>query len=124
MARPHPQGKKGEDIAARFLISRGYKVKDRNVRSPGGEIDIVAYEGARKELVFVEVKSRTSRMFGWPEESVGTQKRARLRRAADRYITEKHIDAHAAYRFDIIAIELAPGEDKARVVHYKNIEME
>jgi len=124
MARPHPQGKKGEDIAARFLISRGFKIKDRNVRSPGGEIDIVAYESAQKEWVFVEVKSRTSRMFGWPEESVRAQKRARLRRAADRYIAEKRIDVHAAYRFDIIAIELNPGEGSARVVHYKNIEME
>ena len=73
MGKPHPKGIQGEDIAARYLSGKGYDVRERNVHYRGGELDIVAFDPAQKELVFVEVKSRSSRLFGWPEEAHATK---------------------------------------------------
>lgn len=121
MGSPHPRGKQGEEIAARFLAARAYTVMARNVHYRGGEIDIVAYDRTRREWVFVEVKARANRMFGWPEEGVDARKKQRWRHASSRYRAEhQEVDA---YRFDIIAVELDHSRNHAQVVHYKNIEM-
>jgi len=122
MSRPHPKGKQGEELAAKYLISRGYLIRDHNVYYRGGEIDIVAYDPAKRELVFVEVKSRSSRMFGWPEEDVRRMKRSRMRLAASLYLAGKR-QPSCTHRFDIIALEMQERERKAKVVHYKNVEM-
>ncbi|OGL77706.1 hypothetical protein A3J43_04410 [Candidatus Uhrbacteria bacterium RIFCSPHIGHO2_12_FULL_54_23] len=121
MGKPHPKGIQGEDIAARYLSGKGYDVRERNVHYRGGELDIVAFDPAQKELVFVEVKSRSSRLFGWPEEDVRERKRTRLRLAAGLYLGSHRQYRTAPYRFDIIAIELR--ETSARVTHYKNVEI-
>jgi putative endonuclease len=57
-------GDSGEEIAARFLEKRGYRVLERNYRSPVGELDIIALH--RGTVVFVEVKARTSGSYGAP----------------------------------------------------------
>lgn len=106
----------------RYLISLGYGIKGRNVRCQGGEIDIVAYDPREGELVFVEVKSRSSRIFGWPEESVDARKRRRLRHAANIYLV-RNAQGFRHYRFDIVALEMDYGKGKARVMHYKNIDI-
>lgn len=121
MGKPHPKGQKGEDIASHYLEGKQYEIVARNVHYRGGELDIVAFDPVLKELAFVEVKSRSSRTFGWPEEGVGWRKRERLRRAASLYLAQRRMPVGIRYRFDIIAIEW--GEEKARVTHYKNIEM-
>ena len=61
-------GKWGEDIAAEHLIQHNYEIINRNVRTPYGEIDIVARQG--DITIFVEVKTRTSNKMGLPEESI------------------------------------------------------
>ncbi len=99
------RGRLSEDLAERLLAAAGYRLIARNVRTAPGEIDILAADG--DTLCFVEVKSRTGEAFGPPEEAVTSQKRTRIRRAAAAYLAV-HAGAAPSYRFDVIAIDLAP----------------
>lgn len=87
---------------------------ERNFRTPGGEIDIVARKG--DVLVFVEVRSREGSGFGTPEESVTPAKRRRIVAAARRYLSSASPSSWREVRFDVIAIE-GSGED-AELRHY------
>jgi putative endonuclease len=93
----------GEKLACDFLARNGYDIVETNFRCPEGEIDIVA----RREdtLVFVEVRSKTGREFGRPEESITPVKMARLRTAAARY-AESRPGLPESRRIDVIAIEM------------------
>lgn len=77
MAAKDDLGRRGEDLAAQFLVDAGYTVIDRNWRCPRGEIDLVARDG--EDTVFVEVKTRSSTAFGHPFEAITAQKLARIR---------------------------------------------
>lgn len=100
-------GKRGEDIAHRYLRGQGLLIVARNWRPPqgGGEIDLVACEPSAggDTLVFVEVKSRMSDEWGSPERNVDSEKMIALRRAARDYIRRSRADPERA-RFDVIAI--------------------
>lgn len=100
MARHNELGKMGEDEAARYLKSVGYKIRSRNWKFYGYEIDIVAETD--KFIVFVEVKTRTSKQFGNPEDFVGNARMKRMVDAAHHYLIEFDIDKDS--RFDIIGI--------------------
>jgi len=94
-------GREGEDLAARFLEKRGYRILDRNYSTRSGEIDLVAlHEGA---VVFVEVKTRTSNAFGAPELAVDPRKQRRMVKAALGYIKYKKLH-QVPCRFDVVAI--------------------
>lgn len=94
-------GRKGEDLACRFLEKKGYHVLTRNYRTRTGEIDIIARDGAA--LVFVEVKTRGSKRFGHPFEAITFRKRQQLIRVALEYISRNaHFDQEA--RFDVVGI--------------------
>jgi putative endonuclease len=97
-------GKAGEDRAAKFLADQGYRILERNYRTPHGEIDLIAlHQGT---IVFIEVKTRTSDAFGAPELAVTPQKRLRMVKSALGYI--KHRKLHQApCRFDVVAISAA-----------------
>jgi putative endonuclease len=99
-------GKRGEDLAAAFLMERGYRILERNWRCPVGEIDIIARDG--NELVFVEVKSRTSDLYGTPETSVNARKQKKVASAALYYINEKS-HHHRNARFDVVAVTFQEG---------------
>jgi putative endonuclease len=73
----------GEKLACEFLGQNGYKILETNYRCPGGEIDIIAQQ--KDTLVFIEVRTKTSRKFGGPEESITPVKAARLRTLAAHY---------------------------------------
>ena len=105
MAEHNILGKKGEDLAADFLIKNGYEILERNWRTGRDEIDIIA----RKDnlLIIAEVKTRSTNYFGEPEESVTTKKQMFLIRATDKYVNENEIDDQI--RYDIISIILKPG---------------
>jgi putative endonuclease len=107
-------GMAAEDRACRHLEGEGFAVLERNYRSPGGEIDIVARRGDL--LAFVEVRSREDCAFGAPEETVGPVKRLRIVAAARRYLSEARPDSWREARFDVIAIE-GTGETAA-LRHY------
>ncbi|OGW75844.1 MAG: YraN family protein [Omnitrophica bacterium RBG_13_46_9] len=96
-------GKKGEDIAARFLSRKGYTLISRNVRTYVGEIDIVA----RKKCmtVFVEIKTRGSLCFGPPYLSVTEKKKKKLIQCALCYLKMKNM-SDTPWRIDIISIEI------------------
>jgi putative endonuclease len=94
-------GREGEDAAVRLLEESGYNVIARNVRLPGGEIDVIARD--RNTIVFVEVKARTSRSFGSALGAVDARKRRTLRTIAADWLQIAAPGANA--RFDIVTFE-------------------
>jgi putative endonuclease len=96
------KGDVGETIAVQFLENAGYAILQRNYRYERGEIDIVAEKN--NELVFVEVKTRHSQSFGVPEDAITDKKESYLKRTAEGYLFQHHLE-HKKCRFDVIAIE-------------------
>jgi putative endonuclease len=121
-------GRWGEARAAEYLIARGYAILERNARTPYGEIDLVArLDGSRSSdprkpaptTVFVEVKTRSSKTFGFPEESVTPRKQAHLLAAAQSYIQE-HPQLEGDWRIDVIAIQRYPSKTQPTITHFEN----
>lgn len=94
-------GAQGENIAVRYLQNKGYRIVARNYRTRFGEIDIIAEQGP--DLVFVEVKTRTSVLFGSPLDSVNGSKQKQLSRVALDYMNKKNCQNRPA-RFDVVGI--------------------
>ena len=97
-----PLGRRGERAAEKYLRRNGHRIVARNFRAAGAEIDLVAMDG--ETLVFVEVKTRRSRIAGAPEEAVDERKQKRMRRAAEIFATRYRAD-DVTMRFDIVAID-------------------
>lgn len=100
MAAHNRLGLEGEQIAANYLLSKGYAIRHRNWRSGHKELDIVAEKD--NTLVIVEVKTRKDTAFGMPEEAVGNGKIRRIVSSADAYVRKYAIDL--PIRFDLITI--------------------
>jgi putative endonuclease len=96
-------GRRGEDLAHRFLRGKGFVIVARNYRLSSGdaEADLIAWDGPT--LVFVEVKSRRTADFGPPERAIGEEKRAHLLRIAREY-TRKSETPWDRIRFDIVTV--------------------
>lgn len=96
---PKVLARDGEDAAVALLLEEGYEIVGRNVRMPGGEIDVVARDGST--VVFVEVKARHSQRFGSALGSVDARKQRTLRKLAAEWM---QLFAPRAYaRFDVVA---------------------
>jgi putative endonuclease len=98
-------GARGEDRAADWYRAAGYDVVARNWRCAEGELDLVV--GRPGELVFCEVKTRSSDRFGAPAEAVTIAKQRRLRTLAARFLADQSLDAGTAgrnVRFDVVAV--------------------
>lgn len=108
-------GRWGEDVAAAFLEKLGDEILDKNTRTPYGEIDLVTRRGG--VTVFVEVKTRTTRSFGLPEEAITPRKQAHMLDAAEYYAAAHQIDS---WQVDVIAIEGKPGNVPS-IEHFENI---
>ena len=108
------QGDAAEERACRHLERSGFTIVERNFRTRGGEIDIIARKGDL--LVFVEVRSREVPDFGTPEESVTPAKRRRIVAAARHYLSKVPPSSWREARFDVIAIE--GSGDAAVLRHY------
>ena len=106
-------GDKGEDLAAAALKKQGYKVLERNYRTPMGEIDLIARQGGA--LVFIEVKTRTSSRFGAGQDAVHYGKQARIRKLADYYLKQKRL-GEVAVRFDVVGILWEEGKPQIEVI--------
>ena len=100
MALHNELGKKGEALAAEYLLRNGYRIKAKNWRYLKAEIDIIAQK--ETVLVIVEVKTRSSIDIATPEESVNKKKIKLLVTAANEYIIQHNLDVEV--RFDIISI--------------------
>jgi len=117
MAAKDALGRRGEQLAASYLEGRGYTLIDRNWRCPQGEIDIVARDAG--ELVFVEVKTRSSVAFGHPLEAITAVKLARLRRLAAAWC-DAHPGPHDSVRIDGLAV-IAPRGGPVEIEHLKRV---
>ena len=95
-------GAKQETAAVRYLSEQGYSILERNYRNHYGEIDIIANKD--HVLVFVEVKYRSTDVYGDPLEAVDTYKQRRICRAALYYYSRQRNRREMPCRFDVIAI--------------------
>lgn len=102
MADHNHTGSTGEELACAYLQAHGLEILERNWRHGRHELDIIARTG--RELVVVEVKTRSSDQFGQPEEAVKKGKRGRMIKAANAYLGSTASDL--AVRFDIVSIVL------------------
>jgi putative endonuclease len=117
-------GRLGERVAAQHLEQNGYRVLERNYRTREGEIDLIAISGAT--LVFCEVKTLVTRLRstngpGYPLEAVGRTKRARIRRLARAWLTDRSLAGRPPggrnARFDAIGVLLSPSGELLRLDH-------
>lgn len=109
-------GRWGEQLAADYLSRQGYEILARNLRTPYGEIDLVAMQNGT--VVFVEVKARTGEGFGMPEESITGAKRTHLLKAIQHYWQSRGDET--AWRVDVIAIIGRPGHTEPQLEHFEN----
>ncbi len=93
-------GKKGEALVVKYLKKQGYKLLQRNYRTPFGEADIIAED--KDEVAFVEVKTRTTEDYGLPSEAVGAEKQRRYRQIAKCYWLQTGEEPNA--RFDVAEV--------------------
>jgi putative endonuclease len=107
-------GSEGERVTANYLASRGYHILERNFRCPGGEVDLIALDGAT--LVFVEVKLRRSLARGTPIEAVTTVKQGRVRQAAQVYLSYSG-RVFQRIRFDVVCV--MKGSKNTDITHLK-----
>jgi putative endonuclease len=115
MASHNELGKWGEDVAATYLERQGYTIIERDWKSGHRDLDIIALDG--DTVVFVEVKTRSNRMFTDPEMAVDYQKIRHLQQAANHYIKYRHIDSDI--RFDIITV-VGTINDSPAIDHIKD----
>ncbi len=110
-------GKRGEDIAHRYLQRVGIIIVARNYRmaSGGGELDLIGWEN--DTLVFVEVKSRQTEAYGAPDRAIGHQKESNLLRAAHEYARHAEVSWEKV-RFDVVNIVFAT---PPVVTHFRDI---
>lgn len=107
-------GKWGEETAVQFLAQRGYQIVGRNVRTPYGEIDVLAKKD--DVFLFVEVKTRTSMTMGLPEDSITARKQEHMIACAEHYAAEYEIDH---WQIDVISIEGKPGTEPV-ITYFEN----
>ncbi len=100
MSEHYELGKEGEQLAEDYLLKKGYQILDRNWRFQKAEVDIIAQKAA--VLAVVEVKTRSTKEFGNPQDFVNQKKIKLLVKVIDEYVNQKDLDVEV--RFDIIAI--------------------
>lgn len=111
-----PTARLGEDAACDFLTKKGYRIIERNFRKGYGEIDIIALDHGI--LAFVEVKTRTSSVFGHPFEAIGHWKLRVLVRTAE-YYKLIHPELPDQLRIDAVSVTLTNGKPQIELI--KNI---
>ena len=120
---PRELGKRGEDTAAAYLESRGYRIVSRNLHLGHAEIDLIAENAAF--VVFAEVKTRRqipgkTAPFGTPAEAVDAKKQALLVRAAEAYLAEH--GSEKFFRIDVIEVYADPYAPDYRVLDVRHFE--
>ena len=111
-------GRWGENLAAEYLQNKGYEIVTRNLRNSFGEVDLLARDG--EVLVFVEVKTRSSKKFGYPEEAVDAVKLEHIIAAAEDYLQEQSASA-VDWRVDVIAVRKLKSGKSPEIMHFENV---
>lgn len=106
----------GENLACQYLEKNNYQIIERNFRCRQGEIDIIAYNEIKNELVFIEVKTRSSLKFGRPSEAVEQIKQRHIKNVAKYYIYKNKIK-DKVIKFDVIEVFL--NNSSYRIEHIK-----
>jgi len=115
-------GKLGEEYAKNYLSTHNYVIVKQNHYGKYGEIDIVAIENTiPKQIVFIEVKTRTSDKFGSPDEALTKAKIERMIKSAILFIKENNDFRSFIWRVDLIGILLGKGNFPEEITHIKNI---
>ena len=118
MSAHNELGKWGEDLAANYLQHEGYFILERDWKSGHRDIDIIAAD-SDGTVVFVEVKTRSNRVFGEPEDAVDYWKLKNLKAAINHYIKYQHINGEV--RFDIVTIVGSENDSEPEINHIKDI---
>lgn len=111
-------GARAEEVVARYIKERGWRVRGRNIAQPWGEIDIVAQEG--DTLVCVEVKAGYEREGFAPEDHFNEVKCAKVVRACHAYATRNGF-SEAQCRVDLASVTADTVRGTARIRYYKNV---
>lgn len=117
--QPHLLGRKGEDEAVRYLLACGYVIIERNWRGSRGEVDIIAGahgEGC-EEIIFIEVKTRSSLRFGDPFDAITATKYRRIYKLAREWIATHR--PRSPWRIDVIL--LVENRRGFELVHHKGL---
>lgn len=114
---PYELGKAGEELAVERLQREGMQILEQRWKERHLELDIIAYDPATSEIVFVEVKTRSTARWGRPEEAIDSNKIIRTVRAAHHYLRLHSLNYES--RFDVFAIYL-PDSGKAQVDYIKD----
>ncbi len=107
-------GARGERMASRHLLNRGYAILEKNYRCQYGEVDIVAQQGA--ELVFTEVRTRRGKEFGTAQESITSTKAKHLIATSQHYL-ERHSLRDIDWRIDLVSINWPLGGAAPGIEH-------
>jgi len=116
MAKHNETGVKGEQIAVNYLLNIGYKILCRNWRHGRKEVDCIALKD--NTVIFVEIKTRRSFDFGFPEEAVHPVKKKHLKLAAEAFMN-RHMQ-YDTLRFDIISVVLAADDGVKELLHIED----
>jgi putative endonuclease len=109
------KGNEGERIAEEYLRSKGHKILERNYRFQRAEIDLITQDG--NDIVFIEVKTRHSLIYGQGVEAIDERKCSQLRKAAEGYLF-RHRISNRPCRFDVVSISIT--DNKPNINHFKN----
>ena len=112
-------GNLGENIALKYLKERSHKILGTNYYSRFGEIDIISEN--ENNIIFTEVKTRTSDRFGSPEDALTPRKLQKIKKTALQFLNNSTGLNTFNWRIDLIAVKLSPGQKTALLKHFKNI---
>lgn len=115
---PDPTARLGENIAAKYLKDKGYKIIDRNFRKGYGEVDIIAVKD--NVLVFIEVKTRKTMLYGGAIEAISYHKIKSLIRTAQ-YYKLTHSKLPEMIRIDAVLIDLNSSDKALKIEHVEDI---
>ncbi|MFH1662298.1 MAG: YraN family protein [Candidatus Falkowbacteria bacterium] len=111
-------GQFGEEVAKNYLIRKGYKIVDCNVKTSYQEIDIIAKKDGG--IIFVEVKTRTSDIYGEAEDAIDNRKINNLKMAVQGYLFGNKIFIDDV-RVDLVAVDIDKVKKTAKIKHYEGI---
>lgn len=121
-----PKGRRGEEIAKKYLTKHGYEILGGHWQKRVGEVDIVAKDTNTNELVFVEVKTASASViekFGQPEERVTQAKLKKINKTAQLYLWHHNYPAMQAWRIDVIGLIIDESSSKAKISHFKSVSL-
>lgn len=113
----HDLGKRGEDLAAKYLQRLGYRIIARRERVLRGDLDIIALDD--RTVVFVEVRTRSDTLHGHPAETIDGRKQRRIATLANAYIRRHRLE-DCRVRIDVVTVTLTGPDGQPEVEHFQN----